>query len=395
MTASQIILLLLIGYIIFTIDQKQENFPVPTILVLIGVGLFSIPYFSSIEVTENMIYHIFLPALLFTSAYQFPPDGLKKNAGIITFLGTFGIIFTIALLGSAIYALSGPFISLTFLEALIIAAILTPTDPVSVVSIIKKSTGNEKIAHVVEGESLINDGTSIVVFATLAGMFVEKQTFSIGSFLGEFLLVSLGGVVLGVLAGWLMSKIVHFTHDRRYQVMLSIILAYGTFNIAEYLGVSGVLATVFAGIMLSFEYASTEREEKFRESLDGFWGIAELSILSLLFLLIGIQSADALLFDGWGFAIIIFILSMVIRYILIMGATRLFPKWRNEITWREATLISWSGLKGTMSIFLILTLSSKNTGDVEMIVSLSFAAVLISLVVQSLGVAPLSKKLIK
>src|SRR5699024_11930468 len=110
----------------------------------------------------------------------------------------------------------------------------------------------EKRAHVVAGDSLINDGTSIVVFATLAGMFVEKQTFSIGSFLGEFLLVSLGGVVLGVLAGWLMSKIVHFTHDRRYQVMLSIILAYGTFNIAEYLGVSGVLASVLAGMMLSF-----------------------------------------------------------------------------------------------------------------------------------------------
>src|SRR5699024_11389012 len=109
----------------------------------------------------------------------------------------------------------------------------------------------EKITQVVEGESLINDGTCIVVFATLDGMFVEKHTFSIGSFLGEFLLVSLGGVVLGVLAGWLMSKIVHFTHDRRYQVMLSIILAYGTFNNAEYLVVSGVLATDVAILMLT------------------------------------------------------------------------------------------------------------------------------------------------
>ncbi|KKK34997.1 sodium:proton antiporter [Salinicoccus sediminis] len=395
METSHILILLLIGYIVFTIDQKQDNFPVPTVLVLIGIGLSFIPFFSSVEVTGNMIYHLFLPALLFTSAYQLPADGLKKNAGIISFLGVFGIMFTVAALGVSIYLLSGPFIPLSLLESLIIAAILTPTDPVSVVSIIKKSVGSEKIADVVEGESLINDGTSIVIFTTLAGMLADSRAFSIGTFLGEFLLVSIGGAGLGILFGWLMGKVVNVTHDRKYQVMLSIILAYGTFNITEYIGASGVLAAVFAGVMLSFKYESSEREEHFRESLDGFWEIAEASILSLLFLLIGIESAEFLIFDGWIFVIIIFILSMVIRYILVAGTTQAFPKWRHEINQKEAALIAWAGLKGTMSVFLILTLYSQNTGDLDMIISLSFAAVLISLVVQSLGVKPLSKKIVK
>ncbi|GGD00391.1 hypothetical protein GCM10007216_33920 [Thalassobacillus devorans] len=394
MSTSHIILLLFIGYIIFTIDKKQENFPVPTILVIIGIGLSFIPYFSSIEVTKDMIYHVFLPALLFTSAYRFSPDELKKNAGIISFLATIGIMLTVTLLGAAIYALSGPFVSLSFLGALIIASILTPTDPVSVVSILKKSAGDEKIAYVVEGESLINDGTSIVIFTVLSGMLTQSKTFSIVSFLGEFLLVSLGGAALGILFGWLMSKAVHFTHNRQYQVMLSIILAYGIFNIAEHIGVSGVLATVFAGIMLSFEYGRTIREDHFKDTLDGFWGIAELTILSLIFLLIGIQAAKSLLFNAWGFAAIIFVLSLVIRFVIITGTTQLFPHWRHRISWREASLISWSGLKGTMSIFLILSLQSKSSGDIDMIVSLSFAAVLISLIIQSLGVSPLSKKLI-
>ncbi|SEA84699.1 monovalent cation:H+ antiporter, CPA1 family [Thalassobacillus cyri] len=394
MSTSQIILLLFIGYLIFTIDKKQENLPVPTVLVIIGIGLSFIPYFSSIEVTKDMIYHVFLPALLFTSAYRFSPDELKKNAGIISFLATIGIMLTVTLLGAAIYAISGPFVSLSFLGALIIASILTPTDPVSVVSILKKSAGDEKIADVVEGESLINDGTSIVIFTVLSGMLTQSKSFSVLSFLGEFLLVSLGGVVLGVLFGWLMSKAVHFTHNRQYQVMLSIILAYGIFNIAEHIGVSGVLATVFAGIMLSFEYGRTIKEDHFKDTLDGFWGIAELTILSLIFLLIGIQAAKSLAFGAWGFAIIIFAASLIIRFIIITGTTQLFPHWRNRISWREASLISWSGLKGTMSIFLILSLQSKSSGDVGMIVSLSFAAVLISLVVQSLGVSPLSKKLI-
>ncbi|CAM4162067.1 cation:proton antiporter [Lacicoccus alkaliphilus] len=396
MSASQMILLLLIGYIVFTIDKKQENFPVPVILVLCGVSLHFMPYFSSIEVTESMVYHVFLPALLFTAAYQFPAEGFRKNAGIITFLATVGIILTVALLGALIYVLSGPFVSISFLGALLIASILTPTDPVSVTSIIKSASGDMKVVEVVEGESLINDGTSIVIFSTLAGMFTGSESVSILSFFWEFLLVSLGGTLLGLALGWLMGKAVHLTHHKQYQVMLSIILAYGTFNLAEAIGVSGVLATVFAGIMLSFEYGRATREDHFREALDGFWGIAELSILSLLFLLIGVQAAKFLVFDGWGFAFIIFALALLVRFIIITTTTQLFPHWRRHISWRESVLISWSGLKGSMSVYLILSLYAQSSpGDAELIISLSFAAVLLSLGIQSLGVSPLSRKLMK
>ncbi|GAB3071290.1 cation:proton antiporter [Salinicoccus sesuvii] len=395
MAISQIILLLFIGYIVFTIDKKQDNFPVPVILVGIGIVLSFIPYFSNVEVTEHTIYHVFLPALLFTSAYQFSAGDFKKNAGIITFLATIGIILTVGLLGSLIYLVSGPFVSISFLGALVIAAILTPTDPVSVVSIIKKAAGDETIADVVEGESLLNDGTSIVIFSTLSGMLVQSQSAGIATFFGEFLLVSLGGTLLGVAFGWLMSKAVYISHHQEYHVMLSIILAYGIFNIAEAIGVSGVLATVSAGIMLSFEFARSKKEEAFKKNLDGFWTIVEPSILSLLFLVIGIEAKEFLLFDGWVFALIIFVLSVVVRFVIVMGSTQAFSKWRNRISWRESTVITWAGLKGSMSVFLILSLYSMNSGEQDLIVSLSFAAVVASLVIQSLGVAPLSKKLIK
>ncbi|WP_318036213.1 cation:proton antiporter domain-containing protein [Halobacillus amylolyticus] len=254
MATTPILILLFIGYIIFTIDKKKENFPVPLILILVGIGLSFIPYFSSIEVTKDMIYHVFLPGLLFTSAYQFSPNALKKNAGIISFLATIGIMLTVLLLGWTIYVISGLFVSLSFVGSLLVASMLTPTDPVSVVSILKKSSGDKMMADVVEGESLINDGTSIVIFTVIVGIYLQDKTFSIGSFFGEFLLVSVGGVVVGLGFGWLFSKAIHITHHKEYQVMLSIILAYGIFNIAEHFGLSGVLATVFAGIMLSFEF---------------------------------------------------------------------------------------------------------------------------------------------
>ncbi|MCP3027696.1 sodium:proton antiporter [Halobacillus sp. A5] len=393
MHTTHFILLIFIGYIVFTIDRKQENVPVPTILVVLGIGLSLLPYFASIEVTKDMIYHIFLPPLLFSSAYRFPSKGFKENAGIIGFLASAGIILTVILLGASIFALSGPFLSLSFVGALMIAAILTPTDPVSVTSILKNSTGNEKIADVVEGESLINDGTSIVIFTVLAGMLTNGESFAPLSFLGEFLLVSLGGAVIGALVGWLLSKAVHFTHNREYQVMLSVVVAFGVFNLAEYLHVSGVLATVFAGILLSFEFGRTIKENDLRDKLDGFWNVIELTVLALIFLLIGIQSAQHLVFDGWGFAIIIFLLSLILRFLIIFSTTQFFPHWRHRINWRESILLTWSGLKGTMSIYLILDLQSKGGGDVDMILSLGFAAVLISLIIQSLGIYPLSKKL--
>lgn len=394
MEIGQIIWLLFIGFIIFTIDKKQENFPVPTVLVLLGIVLSFIPYFSSIDVTADMIYHIFLPALLFISAYQFPPKAFKENAWIILFLATGGLLITVTVLGVTTYLLGSIFNSISFLAALIIASILTPTDPVSVVPILKKSSGDGKVTTLVEGESMLNDGTSIVVFTVLTSMFIDDHAFSTLSFIREFLSVSIGGALLGICFGWLMSKAVHYTHHKEYQVMLSIVLAYGIFHIAEFVGVSGVLATVSAGMMLAFEYGRSIKEAHFKDALNGFWGVVELSILSIIFLVIGIEAAGYLIFDGWLFAITIFLAALVIRFLLILGTTRIFPQWRNSTSLMESFLISWAGLKGTMSIFLILTLYAKDTNSTELdwIVSLSFAVVLLSLVIQSFGIYPLSKK---
>ncbi|GAE94269.1 Na+/H+ antiporter [Gracilibacillus boraciitolerans JCM 21714] len=225
MSIEQIIILLLIGYIVFTIDTKQDNFPVPTVLVIIGIGLAFIPYFDSVNVTEDIIYHIFIPALLFISAYQFPIKNFRKNAGLIITLATAGIIVNVFLLGSLTWLIA----PLGFASALVVAAILTPTDPVSVVSIIKQATHNDEIADIVEGESMLNDGTSIVLFTTLFSIANQKQSFTLLSFTGEFLLVSIGGLTIGLVLGYLVSKIIHYSHHRQYQIMLSIILAYGSF----------------------------------------------------------------------------------------------------------------------------------------------------------------------
>ncbi|MFZ3577217.1 cation:proton antiporter [Virgibacillus sp. DJP39] len=392
MTTTIIIILLSIGYIIFTIDKKQNNFPVPFILLLTGIGLSFIPYFSGVHVTEHIIYNIFLPGLLFTSAYQFSAKALRKNARVIATLSTIGLIATAVLLGMVTYLIGGAYLNISLVGALLIASILTPTDPVSVVSILKQSTDDASTADVVEGESMINDGTSVVLFSVLSGMYVNGTAFELSKFLGDFFYVSIGGIVLGIIIGWLFSKLVHITHHKDYQVMLSIIIAYGGFHLAEHFGFSGVLATVTSGIMLSWEFNHTNKEDHYREALAGFWNVVEPTLLTLVFLLIGIEATEYLTHGHWVMASIVFLASIIIRFIIVSGTMQLFRGWRHIVDWKKALLISWSGIRGTMSVFLLLSLStmaSRSTGD--KLLSLAFSVVVLSLVIQSIGIYPLSK----
>lgn len=397
LVTHQVLVLLLIGYIIYTIDLKKKFFPVPVVLVVIGLALSFVPYFSSLHISKDMVFEVFLPALLFTAAYQFPLKQLKENWGIIAVLSTLGLIVTALLLGVSIYWVSGFFVSLSFTGALLLAAILIPTDPVSVTSILKESTGAEQLADIVEGESMVNDGTSIVLFTVFLSMFQTGNGFSIGKFLGEFLFVSIGGVVIGLLLGWILSKIIHFTHHKQYQVMLSITVAYGGFYIAEAIGVSGVLATVVTGIMLSFEIEKTKDDNNIKDSLDGFWAIITPTLLSVLFLLIGIQAAEYLAFPNWGFAAVIFVLSLLARFVMLGGIIYTVPAWRNEFQndFSTISMITWSGIKGSMSVALLLWLEEAVSSKDELLVSLSFAVIVISLIVQSTGIYPLTKLLRK
>ena len=226
-------------------------------------------------------------------------------------------------------------------------------------------------------------------------MFQTGNGFSIGKFVGEFLLVSIGGVAIGLLLGWILSKIIHFTHHKQYQVMLSIAVAYGGFYIAEAVGVSGVLATVVTGIMLSYEIEETKDDNNIKDSLDGFWDIVTQTLLSVLFLLIGIQAAEYLTFPYWGFAAVIFLLTLLARFVMLGGFIYAVPAWRNEFQndFSTISLITWSGIKGSMSVALLLWLEETASGKDQVLVSLSFAVIVISLIMQSTGIYPLTKLL--
>ncbi len=389
MSSHHIILLVFIGYIVFAIDKKKESFPVPVVLLLLGILLSFVPYFSGLHITKETIFTWFLPALLFVSAYQFPFADFKKYFKVITVLGTFGLIGMFFLLGAAIYAISGFFTDLSFVECLMLAIILMPTDPVSVVPILKESAYSSKVADVVEGESMLNDGTSLVLFTVVLGMLGNDESFSIMNFVSEFFLVSIGGIGIGVTFGWLVLKGLHLTSHFQYQVMVSITLAYGSFYIAEYFHFSGVLASVSSGIIFSWKLAQTGKETELRGALNGFWEVIEPTILSIIFIVIGIQVTQYLHVDYWGFILFIFLLTLLVRFAVVTTILKPF----SNFTLNEISLVTWSGLKGTMSIVFILSLKGSSADINEQLLSISFGVVVLSLVIQSILIYPFSNKL--
>ncbi|WP_214740590.1 cation:proton antiporter [Exiguobacterium sp. s48] len=392
MIAQQVITLLLIGYFIYLIDSKRNYFPVPVILVLIGIGLSYIAFFDSVFITKDMIFEVFLPALLFTSAYQFKYNDLKDNFGIIAILSTVGLVLTAILMGYGTFWISEWFTPLSLTASFLLASILIPTDPVSVTAILKRSKGEKRIADVVEGESMVNDGTSVVIFTIFLSMFATGERFSTFNFLTEFLIVSAGGIGIGFIFGFLLKKLMIVSFKKHELVMLTIVTAYGAFYLADALEVSGVLATVTAGMMLSHELGTKEDCETVQRHLDGFWDIVIPILLALLFLLIGIEATSYLSVSLWTFAVLLFLLSILTRFIVVGGLVYTVPIWRKEFQsdLTATSLLTWSGIKGTMSIALVLWLEAEKINGSSEMISLAFAVILLSLILQSIGVYPLT-----
>ncbi|PKR77155.1 sodium:proton antiporter [Halalkalibacillus sediminis] len=391
MNAYHLITFVAIGFIIYAIDKRKEYFPVPIILLTLGIALSFIPFYAEAELTKKIIFEWFLPAILFVSAYQFPLKDFKKYFGVFTALATVGMLLTAFLLAGAMAATIGIALSIGFIGTLLIASILTPTDPVSVVNILKKSTDKAQLADIVEGESMFNDGTSVVLFTVVAGIYTNEQNFAILTFFKEFALVAFGGLAIGLVIGYTVSKIIHVTHHEEYQVMVSVVMAYGAFLVAEHFGVSGVLATVAAGLLFSYEIQDLENEEKYRNYLDGFWEVVNPVLLSILFIVMGIEAMDLLKWNHLWAIGVLFLLTLVVRFLVLYGVFQAIPKWRHEFSLKNINLMTWAGIKGTMSIALLLGFKDQYSGEAELIFSLTIGVIILSLVVQSLIIYPLTK----
>jgi CPA1 family monovalent cation:H+ antiporter len=273
------------------------------------------------------------------------------------------------------------------LIALLFGAIISATDPISVLAIFKDLKMNKRLAGIIEGESLLNDGTAVVVFQILLGGVLAGQ-LSAGKGIGEFLLAVIGGAVLGFGFGYAGSKITRTIDDPEIEITLTAIVAYGSYLLANHLRLSGIIATASAGLMVGNFGAKTGMSARTRTALESFWEYVAFVMNSLVFLLIGLEVRIDSLAHAWGpvfFAILAVLVGRSLSVYLLVPVSNVFAE---RIPFRWQHIIVWGGLRGALA--LALALSLENTFPYRnQLLDLTFGVVIFSILIQGLTMKPL------
>ncbi|MCF6137256.1 Na+/H+ antiporter [Pseudalkalibacillus berkeleyi] len=391
-TQFELVLLLLAIAAGITAVAKKFKQPYPIALVVIGVIIGILP-FSGLEelkhtFAEDEIFHfaiisIFLPTLLGEATLNLPYSHLKQNKLPILLLAVVGTMITFVTAGW----MTAMFLGLSIQAALVFAALMAPTDPISVLSIFKSMGVNHRISTVMEGESLINDGLAVVLFTIAAYQYdviLSAGSAGIGIALGEFLKVVLGGLLVGGAFGYFFSRLTTLFDDYPLEIVFSMLLFYGSFFVAEAFHVSGVIAVVVAGLIFGNYGKKVGMSPTTSLSIRTFWDVASLVANTLVFLLVGLEITRMIDTVNWLQVLIAIGIVVVARSIAVYSTVsfvRSLPK-----NWKH--IFNWGGLKGSLSLALALSLPVEFEYREE-ILMLAFGVVFFSLIVQGLTIKPL------
>ncbi|NUU79042.1 cation:proton antiporter [Paenibacillus xylanilyticus] len=391
----QLLILLAISIGVIAI-AKKVNQPYSIALVLVGLllGLIHVPVLEEAEtfitqsnVFQAIIISLFLPILLGDATLKLPFSHLRKQSKPVLALAFGGTLLSFLLIALAMYGLMG----LPLVVAFTFAALMSATDPISVISIFKSLGVPKNIVTIIEGESLFNDGIAVVLFkisSVYLLTYIEMGWIGIGSGVLLFLKFSLGGIAVGAVLGFLFSQLIRFYDDYPLEIAFSMLLFFGSYFIAEHFHVSGVIAVVVGGIIFGSYGAHIGMSDTTKMNINSFWDVITLVANSLIFLMIGLEIKHIYFTDKWaliGASVLIVLIGRSFAVYISMIFLKSFPS-----SWK--VILNWGGLKGSLSIALALSLPTTFEGRDDILV-LTFSVVLFSLLVQGLTIKPLLKKL--
>lgn len=390
-TVSIFIVLLLIASAV-AITTKFVKLPYTLALVIVGLIISPMHFLPVVHISPELILLIFLPALLFEASWNLHLDKLLKNLVPILTLAVPGLLISVGIVGAVVHYGLG----LPPATALLFGAIICATDPVSVLALFRELGLPKRLYALVEGESLLNDGTSVVVFRILLTVVVGTAATDPGMLfvdsLRQFVLTVFGGVAVGAAIGAAASKLTAYFDDHLLEITLTTIAAYGSFLLAESLHVSPVLAVVVGGIIIGSYGRERGMSPATQISVNSFWEYAAFVVNSLVFLLIGLEIqittlADKVQLVGWAVAGM-----LLARMAAIYALTPLINRFSERVPLAFQHVLFWGGLRGSLSVALVLSLPRNLPLRNELII-MTFGAVVFSLLVQGLSIPRLLKVL--
>lgn len=386
------ILLILIAAAV-AIGAKVLRIPYTVALVVVGVLLSGVHLFEPPHLTQELLYTIFLPGLLFEAAFHLDARLFARNVRTILTLAIPGVAIAAGLTGVLVPRLLNGLVDvpLTLVGGLLFGTLIAATDPIAVVSLFKSLGAPKRLGVLVEGESLLNDGTAVVLFTMMLAL-AGGQAMTASEGFVRFLTVAGMGAVAGLVVGYAASLLTQRIEDPLVEITLTTAAAYGAFLLAESLHVSGVMATVTAGMVYGNFGAVTGMSPSTRLAVESFWSYVAFALNSLVFLLIGFEIHPEQLAAEALPILFAFALVLVARAVVVAGSTLLLRRTTERLPWSWTVILTWGGLRGGLSMVLALALPVAMAGR-EQLVTLTFGVVALSILLQGLTMAPLLRRL--
>ena len=389
------VLWLLVAVAVVAVLTKYIRLPYTIALVVAGVGIALTPGVPLVLLTPDLIVTVFLPTLLFEAAYNLSFEHLRQEVRVIGALAVWGVLATVGIVAGLLMWLGG----LSWQSALLFGAIVGATDPISVVSTFRRLGVARRLTIIIEGESLFNDGSALVIFNLLLGVIVAGK-FNFWGSLTDFVKVAAGGLALGVAVGYLALAVLSHLNDYLTETLVTLIAAYGTFLAAEQLGVSPALAVVAAGLLVGNFGQQQVMSPTSRITVGLSWEFFGFLANSLIFLLVGLQIRTIAFGGYWGVILLAIAVTLISRCIVIgffSGLTSLINR-PKAIAFNWQIMLVWGGLRGSLSLAMALSLpvtlaTGANFPDRNQILVMTFGLILFSLLVQGLTIEPLMKVL--
>ncbi len=363
---------------------KWVRVPYAVALVIAGLIIGLSKVMPPVSMTPELVLLIFLPALLFEASWNMDIEALRRDWLSIGVLATVGVIVCMFAVASILHFVGG----MNMQTSLLFGAMVSATDPVSVIALFRQMGIDKRLTMILEGESLFNDGTAVVMFQMMLVLALSGGEFSLANTVGSFCFVVFGGAILGAITGYAASRITSAFDDHLLEITLTMVTAYGSYLLAGYLHVSSIIAVVAAGIVVGNYGSRTGMSTTTRFAVNSFWEYAAFLVNSLLFLLIGLQVQLPLLIKHANVIGLGVLAVFAARLLVVYGICPFVSSKRLPIPGKWRHLMFWGGLRGALVMALALSLPLAFPAR-EAIINMTFGVVLFTLLVPGLTMEPL------
>jgi monovalent cation:H+ antiporter, CPA1 family len=350
-------------------------------------------FLASIDFNKTLLEGM-LSFLLFAGALHINLNDLAKQKWTVGLLATFGVVLSTFIVGTLVYYLMPLFgFSVSYIYCLLFGALISPTDPIAVLGILKQAGAPKTLETKIAGESLFNDGVGVVIFLVIFSLATGNHEITFSSVVFLLLTETLGGVVLGLFLGWITYLLLRSVNNYQVEILLTLALTSGGYVLASFLHTSGPIAVVVAGLLIGNHGRLFAMSENTRENIDKFWELVDEVLNAVLFVLIGLEVLVLTFKTSYFiFGLIAIAVVLLSRFLSITITIKFMDVFR-DFSKGAIRILTWAGVRGGISVALALSLPKEGGRDIFLMAT--YMIVVFSILVQGLTVKKLIIKTLR